>query len=326
MPESKSGALPLGDSPAETLPSRRRRGGRALCSTVPLQDPIPKARNATKPAARNEALSRETGERMPCERCAPRGRRCPPAMRSPHVGPRPRVPRTPRTRTHPSPSFAPAATTRASAASARGHFGIPRRRHRLEIVSAVTLGKDVYFRRRRASCQFRRREDARGRHMRRRHRERKPCRRQRDRRQRSPMPRASAFSPPTKNGTSAPSVSASVASRVARTVEAPQPIEREQHARRIGAAAAQSGAQRDALVDARSPRRCASRSPLQRRALRGSRDRRRAARRRRRACARSRRRREASSVIVSREVDEREQRLEQCDSRRRAGRSRAGTG
>ena len=53
----------------------------------------------------------------------------------------------------------------------------------LEVVPAVTLGKDVYFRRRRRSCQFRCGEDRGRRHLRTRESEREPGDRQRHRRQ-----------------------------------------------------------------------------------------------------------------------------------------------
>ena len=126
------------------------------------------------------------------------------------------------------------------------------------------------------------------------------------------MPRASAVSPPTKNGTSAPSVRADLGQRRARQPERPQPVEREQHARRVGAAAAQPRAHRNALVDARSSRRAACRvASLAARAPRAPRGRRRPARPATSLRAHDRAvvaRRRASSV--SREIDQREQRLE----------------
>ena len=47
---------------------------------------------------------------------------------------------------------------------------------------------------------------------------------------RSPMPSTKALCPPTKKGTSAPSVSASASRRCARPVQAPQPVQRQQRA------------------------------------------------------------------------------------------------
>ncbi len=63
-------------------------------------------------------------------------------------------------------------------------------------------------------------------------------------------PRTNAFSPCTKNGTSAPSGSAKRRELAAGKLESPEAIEAEQHARSIGASAAQACAERNALVDA----------------------------------------------------------------------------
>ena len=63
-----------------------------------------------------------------------------------------------------------------------------------KVVAAVTLGKDVHFRRRRRSCQFRRRENIGRAHVRARQRERNPRSGQRDRRQRARRCRARARS------------------------------------------------------------------------------------------------------------------------------------
>ena len=125
----------------------------------------------------------------------------------------------------------------------------------------------------------------------------------------SPMPRTSACSPPMKNGTSAPS-GAAIAARSARgQSSAHSRFEREQHARGVGAAAAQACAHRNALVDDEMPRRtaspwrcsaCAARTARscfdrQARDVVGSR--------------RPRRRRDAWPDVLAK-VDQREQRLE----------------
>ena len=111
-----------------------------------------------------------------------------------------------------------------------------------------------------------------------------------------------AFSPPTKNGTSAPSARARCAASSARgRCEIPQPIEREQHARGVGAAAAQPAAERNALVDddRRRRARATGRAPAAH-APRAPRDRSSSGTPATSPCrARSRRRRVASSVIVS---------------------------
>ena len=87
----------------------------------------------------------------------------------------------------------------------RSDLGKACRRYGLQVVPAITLGKDVHFRRRRVSCQFRAAEDFDGPHRDGRNDDRDPEGRQRDGATRSPTPCANAGSPKTKNGTSAPS-------------------------------------------------------------------------------------------------------------------------
>ncbi len=77
----------------------------------------------------------------------------------------------------------------------------------------------------------------------------------------SPMPRAIAFSPPTKNGTSAPSGVASRRRRSRGKAQPPQAIECQQDAGRVRTAASQSGAKRYALVEGQPRRQAASRCP-----------------------------------------------------------------
>ena len=128
MPESKSGALPLGDSPAE---NRR----------------VPNARSGPDRENRAEGHA-NTGQRMPRERprdearrirggrAASAARACSDGERCEHAGARTGHPRVRR-------------SACASACSATAMSGMPGRRDRLQIVPTITLGKDVHFRRRR---------------------------------------------------------------------------------------------------------------------------------------------------------------------------------
>jgi hypothetical protein len=80
------------------------------------------------------------------------------------------------------------------------------------------------------------------------------------------MPSTKALCPPTKNGTSAPSVAPS-SSSLARPVQVPQPVQRQQHGGSVGTAAAQAGAPGHLLVD-RDARPCAQAGSLLQRARR----------------------------------------------------------
>ena len=80
----------------------------------------------------------------------------------------------------------------------------------------------------------------------------------------SPMPSTKALSPPTKNGTSAPSVAAEREQLRRGPAQTPQPVQRQQRGRRVGAAAAQAGAPRHAACRSRCRRRGCCRWPLQR--------------------------------------------------------------
>ena len=136
--------------------------------------------------------------------------------------------------------------------------------------------------------------------------------------------RRSALLPPRKNGTSAPSARPIGSSRSQRPVEAPEAVQREQRRGGVGAAAAQAGAPGHALVDrdVGAERRAAGR--LQR--ARGAQAQvvGRAARRRGRGGAAGRRRGARSAACRT----SRSARTATAagDSRRRAGRRRAGTG
>ena len=61
------------------------------------------------------------------------------------------------------------------------------------------------------------------------------------------MPRATVFSPATNKGTSAPRPTARRSNSTRGRRELPQAVQREEHARRIGTAAAQAASQRNAL-------------------------------------------------------------------------------
>ena len=120
--------------------------------------------------------------------------------------------------------------------------GYRAQRHRLQIVPAITLGKDVHFRRRRVACQFRRRENRRGRRRSSRGRDHRdphaaapsPAEGSRRCRARTRARRKGRRERPRRARRRSPSVRARGSSKL------PHPIEREQHRGGIGAAAAQS--------------------------------------------------------------------------------------
>ena len=313
MPESKSGALPLGDSPAEKpvrAPhcSRSRRESRPRASPVrALTRTTPSGCRASVRTTRLHAMRGSAAQR--CARLALRWR-------------------TRRTRTLPIRSSAHRARRAAQRVRSRRRSPGTAPRDRLEIVAAITLGKDVHFRRRRVACQFRRREHRRGRHVRRGGDEHEPQRAARDRRRALRRCRARrAGSPPTKNGTSAPSVERRSRSELApRQAESPQPVEREQHASR----------RPSCRRPGRRPSECACRARCRRRARAPRRALQRARRAHREVVVRRhavRRRGRATIAPSSRSVERRSCRRDRsartairaCDSRRRAGRSRAGT-
>ena len=135
MPESKSGALPLGDSPAETFLSARCpwRAAALICS--------------------NAAASRECRERVPRKRARRRGSR----IRAHTDERRMRVrfaQRTSRTRRPLILVIRADGDARFNTAIALATPGNFCGSDGLEIVAPVTLGKDVYFRRRRGACQI----------------------------------------------------------------------------------------------------------------------------------------------------------------------------
>ena len=178
-------------------------------------------------------------------------------------------------------------------------FRKSRDRDALQVVAAITLGKDVYFRRRGRACQFGRREDVGGPHVHARKREREPMHGQRDRRQ--PSRRCRARSRSARRRRTARPRPASRRSRPAASAAA--------RAARGGSAPAARSRRRSCRPRARRPAGCASpprcrrraacRSRPSTRARRAARDPRPAARRGRRSCGRSRRRRAIESASVS---------------------------
>ena len=106
------------------------------------------------------AASRKCRERMPCERAREASRES--SRRSAQRLVRLALRRERRANTHaPEPVIRAAATRAAAPRSPPPLQGNRGRRHGREVVAPVTLGKDVYFRRRRRACQFGRREDRR---------------------------------------------------------------------------------------------------------------------------------------------------------------------
>ena len=125
MPESKSGALPLGDSPAET--AAVAIGGR---ETQQTPDPVAFTRtrraDAARACARRDRESARQSRRAPCARA----------------------------RANAANTHAPDPVIRADGDAPSGidrarDGGKLRSSDGLEIVAAITLGKDIYFRRRR---------------------------------------------------------------------------------------------------------------------------------------------------------------------------------
>ena len=142
MPESKSGALPLGDSPAK--PCRRASEWRV----APNHSPVHAFVVALAPRAR-ERMTREQSrlDVLRPSRAARAGQRDGSAAHGENR----------RTRTDPP-------RPRNDSRSSDRRRAVLRSGDRLGIVAAVTLGKDVHFRRHGALCQLQDRASLRERH------------------------------------------------------------------------------------------------------------------------------------------------------------------
>ncbi len=297
----------LGDSPAEKPARLKRR-------ILPSVEPVPCVMRTPR-AGVVRAFSRQSPA-SPCGRAATAARASVSEANGANTQP-------------PDPVIRALAECADKRRERRGDVRKSCNRGRLQVIAPITLGKDVHFRRRAVACQFSalRRSSAVG----------TATARARSRRprsagietgvRRSPMPRASAGSPPRKNGTSAPS--ATPKSRRARRASCRAPTSR------------LSASSTDAASELPPPRpppigmRLTTAMSTPRRATRAALQRARRANREvaLRAERRSHRRRAPNRAVVAlrerdrvAEVERDEQRLEQCDSRRRAGPSRAGTG